>query len=175
MTCPIIPDFIFKLFEQEITKINMIVVDTICQHFNLDKNEVVKVLHKNLKMNVNIIGEELEHIKIVKKHSSNKAQQQQNDTEIDTNKEACTSQSITKEDVKALKTTVDALCDARVYIPTELLVKQCSRSKIEGQQFCKLHNRLFEEGKLKYGTINDEKPDAISTSALNLKVKRKIY
>lgn len=173
MTCPIIPDFIFKLFEQEITKINMIVVDTICKQFNLDKSEVVKVLHKELNMNVNIIGEELEHIKIVKKHSTNKGHQQQNETERkEVNNEGT---SHANEDVKPLKVTDEMICEARVYIPTELLVKQCSRSKIEGQQFCKLHNRLFEEGKLKYGTIRDEKPDAISTSALNLKVKRKIY
>lgn len=67
------------------------------------------------------------------------------------------------------------LCMARVYLASELVVKQCSRAQLDGKEFCKLHQKLHEEGKLKYGTINEDKPDCISSEKLKLKTKRNIY
>ncbi len=145
MTCPLIPDFVLKMFEKEITNINLKIVQKICELYNLDEQDVKEKLAKDININFSIVSEDIEQVKIVKKHTK-------------------------KNDNK------DDLCVARVYIPNELFVKQCSRPKCgDDNMFCKLHQRLNQEGKLKYGTIFEDKPDEISTEKLKLKVKKKIY
>lgn len=146
MTSIIIPDFIFKLFTKQILEINNIIIDKLCEHYNLDKTEAHKVLEKEMKMNFKIVGEDIEQVKIVKKHKK-------------------------KEKLASPSTH----CDARVFIANELTVKQCSRCKLDGSSFCKTHHKLSQSGSLKYGTIHEAKPDSISTEKLNMKVKRTIY
>jgi hypothetical protein len=148
MTSISIPDFVLKMFEQKIVEINSTIVDKLCDRFDINKNEAHKFLEKELKINFKLINEDIEQIKIVKKHKK-------------------------KEPVDI--TNQSSFCDARVFIATDVIVKQCSRSKLEGCKFCKSHQRLFEEGNLKYGTIHEVKPDCISTEKLNMKVKRTIY
>lgn len=149
MTSIVIPDFIFKMFTQKVLEINKTVVDKLCDHYNLDKKDVFEFLEKELKVNFNLVGEDIEQVKIVKKHKK-KANQIDN-------------------------TEKPTFCDARVFIPSELIVKQCSRSKLNGSSFCKIHDKLNQTGNLKYGTIHEAKPDSISTEKLNMKVKRTIY
>jgi hypothetical protein len=151
MTCPLIPHFIFKMFEKEVVKINITIIEKICRLYNLDIDEVKSQLTQDININFNIIDENIEQVKIIKKHVNNKTDNEQ---------------EIEKEKI---------LCDARIYNASDLVVKQCSRSRMKDCNFCKLHQRLHEEGNLKYGTINDEKPECISTAKLNMKVKRKIY
>lgn len=148
MTSPIIPDFILKMFEQEVTKINIIIVDKICDLYDLDIDEVKQQLSDELDMNFNVINDNIEQIKVIKKHNA-------------------------KPDASTLDKST--LCIARVFIQSELKVKQCSRHKLDGQNFCKLHLKLHQNNTLKYGTIHDQKPDEISTEKLNRKVKRNIY
>lgn len=172
MTSVIIPDFILKIFEKEITKINVQVVEVMCKKFNINVEDAKQMLAKELKINFNIITEEIEQMKIVKKNTavSKKSSNTQNAPVRDD--KALTSKVITPS------THIDgqtSFCDARVYIPSELIVKQCSRSKFANCKFCKMHQKHYDEGKLKYGTVFDAKPAAISTPALNLKVKRKLY
>jgi hypothetical protein len=90
-------------------------------------------------------------------------------------KEASPSTSTFKPTQQSVTPSISSFCDARVYIPTDLVVKQCSRSKLPNCNFCKSHQNLFEVGKLKWGTVHEAKPDAISTEKLNMKVKRTIY
>lgn len=151
MTSIVIPDFIFKMFTQKVLEINKTVVDMLCDHYQLDKTDVFEFLEKEMKINFKLVGEDIEQVKIVKKHKK-----KGNQNQID-NKEKST------------------FCDARVFIPSELIVKQCSRSKLNGSSFCKIHDKLNQTGNLKYGTIHETKPDSISTEKLNMKVKRTIY
>jgi hypothetical protein len=149
MTSITIPDFVFAMFEQKVTEINLIIVNKLCSKYNINKDDAKAFLQKELNINFNIIQEDIEQIKVIKKHKK----------KVD-------------DDNHQFKATV---CDARVFIATDLVVKQCSRTKIDGSNFCKLHQRLHEEDKLKYGTIYDDKPDCISTEKLKMKVKRNIY
>jgi hypothetical protein len=157
------------MFEREITKINSIIIHKICQRYNLDEEEVKQTLSNDLQINFNIIHEDIEQIKIIKKHqpkqsaTTNIGQSSQTKMEHDDNK------------VVDDAPTKDTQCEARVFIASDLIVKQCSRPKLEGHKLCKLHQRLHEEGKLKYGTIHEDKPACISTAKLNQKVRRKIY
>ena len=163
MTSPIVPQFIFDMFEREVTKINMMVVHKICQAYNLDQNEVETMLSKDLSINFNIVHEDIEQIKIVKKHQP-KYQQV-----------ASTSSQSNNENDEGENTHTTSQCEARIFVASDLQVKQCSRPKLEGGQLCKLHQRLKNDGKLKYGTIHEEKPACISTAKLDLKMRRKIY
>jgi hypothetical protein len=147
MTSISIPDFIFKMFTQKILEINSTIIDKLCEKYNIDKNDAHDFIGKEMKINFNLISEDIEQVKVVKKHKK---------------KEAKTS-------------SLSLCCDARVFIPNELIVKQCSRSKLDGESFCKTHQKLFDEGNLKYGTIHEAKPDSISTEKLKMKVKRIIY
>jgi hypothetical protein len=140
---------VFTMFEQKVTEINLNIVNKLCSKYNINEDDAKKFLQKELNINFNIIQEDIEQIKVIKKHKK----------KVD-------------DDNQPAKATV---CDARVFIATDLVVKQCSRTKIEGSNFCKLHQRLHEEDKLKYGTIYDDKPDCISTEKLKMKVKRNIY
>lgn len=145
MTSITIPDFILKMFTQKILEINKTIIDKLCEHYNIDKTDAHDFIGKEMKINFNLIGEDIEQVKIVKKHKK-------------------------KED------TLSALsCEARVFIPNDLIVKQCSRMSLNGQSFCKTHQKLYDEGNLKYGTIHEAKPDSISTEKLKMKVKRIIY
>lgn len=157
MTSIIIPDFIFKMFTQKILDINKIIIDKLCEHYNLDKEETHKFLEKEMAINFKLIGEDIEQIKVVKKHKKKETTKQQERTDSN------------------LLTSGSSFCDARVFIANELIVKQCSRCKTDNSSFCKIHHKLNQQGKLKYGTIHETKPDSISTEKLNLKVKRTIY
>lgn len=160
MTSIIIPDFIFKMFTKQILDINNIIIDKLCVHYNLDKEEVHQVLKKEINMNFQLIGEDIEQIKVVKKHKKK-----------DTEKQKETKETI----VSSALSSTSTYCDARVFIANDMIVKQCSRCKIDGSSFCKTHHDLNAKGKLKYGTIYETKPDSISTEKLNMKVKRTIY
>lgn len=171
MTAIVIPDFVFKMFSQKILEINTIIIDKLCEKYNIDKDEAHKYLEKELKIDFKLINEDIEEIKVVKKHKKkieNKNQNNVNTVEV-------TPQQKENELSTDTDNTPSSFCLARVFIANNLVVKQCSRSKLQGQHFCKSHQRLFEEGNLKYGTINDPKPDSISTEVLNMKVKRTIY
>jgi hypothetical protein len=138
------------MFTQKILDINNIIISKICEHYDLNKEDVYSFLEKEMQMNFTLIGEDIEQIKVIKKHKK-------------------------KENAKDASTTSSIYCDARVYTANELVVKQCSRCKLEGSSFCKIHDKLNQNGKLKYGTIHETKPDCISTERLNMKVKRTIY
>jgi hypothetical protein len=145
MTCPIVPEFILKLFEKEISNIVDRCVVKICDEYELDNTEVKKLLAREMNMSFDIVNEDIEQIKIVKKNTKHEKES-------------------------------GACCEARIYIASELIVKQCSRSKLHDNcKFCKTHHKQFETNSLKWGTIHDPKPDAISTAKLNAKAKRKIY
>lgn len=152
MTSITIPDFVFTMFEQKVTEINSIIVDKLCKKYGIDVSDAKKFLHKELNINFNIIHEDIEQIKVIKKHKKKVEDNDNHKHQGEGN-----------------------ICDARVFIASDLVVKQCSRTKIDGSTFCKLHQRLHEEGKLKYGTIHDAKPESISTEKLKMKVKRNIY
>lgn len=148
MTSPIVPDFILKLFEKEVSKINLIIVEKICELYKLDIDDVKTKIKKELNINFDVISDEIEEIKIVKKHKPKQEVSENNNTD---------------------------LCIARIFLSSQLKVKQCSRHKLDGQEFCTLHHKLNQENKLKYGTIKEKKPDEISTEKLKRKVKRNIY
>jgi len=145
MTCPLVPEFILKLFEQQISNIVEQCVVKICDEYALDNNDVKRLLTREMNMSFSIVNEDIEQIKIVKKNNKHE-----------------------KDSI--------AVCEARIFIASDLIVKQCSRSKLNDQcRFCKTHQKQFDSNTLKWGTIHDPKPDAISTAKLNAKAKRKIY
>lgn len=158
MTSITIPDFVFSMFEQKVTEINSIIVSKMCERYNINKNDAESFLQEELGINFNIVHEDIEQIKVIKKHKK-----KEDVTTLNNDNDGDNSQHETRT------------CEARVFIATDLIVKQCSRTKLDGSQFCKLHQRLHDEGKLKYGTIRDRKPDCISTEKLKMKVKRNIY
>lgn len=145
MTSIAIPDFIFKMFTQKILEINTSIIDKLCEHYNIDKTEARDFIGKEMSINFNLISEDIEQIKVVKKHK------------------------------KKEYTALPLCCEARVFISNELIVKQCSRSRLNGKPFCKTHQKLSDDDKLKYGTIHEAKPESISTEKLKMKVKRTIY
>jgi hypothetical protein len=176
------------MFEREIIKINSVIVHKICQEYHLDEEEVKQKLANDLAINFNIIHEDIEQIKIVKKHKpksqttkprpcgSKNIQRQDGDGQgEDDNNDASESDNETEDKSVEGVASLSTQCEARVFIAADLIVKQCSRPKLEGGNLCKLHQRLKNEGKLKYGTIQEEKPACISTAKLNMKVRRKIY
>ena len=175
MTCAIVPQFIFDMFEREITKINSVIVHKICQEYHLDEDEVKAKLANDMSINFNIVHEDIEQIKIVKKHQpksqcqGHKSKPSSSDNPTPSEDEKTDGNDVEEEPPNTTQ------CEARVFIAADLIVKQCSRPKLEGTHLCKLHQRLKNEGKLKYGTVHEEKPACISTAKLNLKVRRKIY
>jgi hypothetical protein len=131
MTAVIIPDFVFKMFEQKVVEINKIIVQKLCEKYGIDLEDALQYLRSDLNINFNVVHEHIEQIKVTKKH-------QKKDT-IDNN----------------------TICEARVLVATDTNVKQCARKKLDGGRFCKLHQRLHEQDNLKYGTIDDAEPDDI--------------
>lgn len=145
MTSVIIPEFVLQMFEKEVTKINLNIIKILCEEYHLDEDDVKQKLQDKININFNIIHEDIEQIKIVKKHEQKSKQ------------------------------SSEEQCDARVYLQNDLVVKQCSRPRLPECNLCKIHQKLKDEGKLKYGTIHDEKPECISTEKLNAKIRRKLY
>ena len=186
MTSAIVPQFIFDMFEREIIKINSVIVHKICQEYHLDEEEVKQKLAKDLAINFNIVHEDIQQIKIIKKHQP-KSQASKSTTGVSRNvqrkgesqdgedEDNDDSEDTTVVETASSSTVQTTQCEARVFIASDLIVKQCSRPKLEGGNLCKLHQRLKNEGKLKYGTVQEEKPACISTAKLNMKVRRKIY
>lgn len=152
MTSVIIPDFILKLFEKEISKVIEQVVEKMCDEYDIDVNDAKNRLKHALNVNLDIVDEEVEHVKIVKKHSQATANNQD-----------------------GVKQDPATICEARLFIQSQLAVRQCSRSKLANCRFCGIHQKLFEQNKLKWGTMNDEKPEEISTAKLKQKVKKTLY
>lgn len=66
-------------------------------------------------------------------------------------------------------------CIARLYKKKEMDLVQCSRRYMEGGCFCKLHQRMHDQGRLKYGTVNEDKPEEVSTPKLIKKKKITIF
>ena len=62
-------------------------------------------------------------------------------------------------------------CIARLFRKKDMEVFQCSRRKKECD-FCKKHEKMYDEDRLKYGTINDDIPEALSEKKL-IKIKKK--
>jgi hypothetical protein len=178
------------MFEREIIKINSVIVHKICQEYNLDEEEVKQKLANDLAINFNIIHEDVQQIKIIKKHQPKsqaakstagcsrtvprKCESQDGEDEDNDVSDADTEDKTVVE-TASTATVQTTQCEARVFVASDLIVKQCSRPKLEGGNLCKLHQRLQNEGKLKYGTMQEEKPACISTAKLNMKVRRKIY
>jgi len=62
-------------------------------------------------------------------------------------------------------------CVARLFRKKELEIVQCSRRK-KNCEFCKKHEKMYDEDRLKYGTINDDVPEELSEKKL-IKIKKK--
>jgi cellulose synthase/poly-beta-1,6-N-acetylglucosamine synthase-like glycosyltransferase len=152
MTCTIIPDFILKLFEKEIAKVVERVVVKMCDEYHIDVNDAKLKLKNSMDIDFDIVDEDIEQVKIVKKHNASTNKIENNSTSSNTN-----------------------MCEARLYISSELSVRQCSRSKHENGRFCKTHQKQFDANSLKWGTIHDDKPDEISTAKLKNKTKKTLY
>lgn len=137
MTTPVIPDFVMKLFQNEITKINLNLLNNFCKLFKVDVEEAKTKLKTEL--HVSLDFDKNEKIKFVKKH-----------------KEA----------------DPEVRCCARVFRKKELEVGQCPRRRADGcGEFCKRHKTMFDEGRLKYGMVTEEKPEEISSPKLSKKKK----
>ena len=137
MTTPIIPDFILKLFQNEINTINNNLLNNFCKLFKIDLEDAKNKLKNELNISLEI--DKNEKIKIVKKHKD--APQEER-------------------------------CCARVYRQKDLEVGQCPRKHANDcGDFCKRHKKMHDEGRLKYGTINQTIPKEISPEVLNKKKK----
>lgn len=66
MTTVVIPDFIIDLFENEIRNIILKLLNGISTRFNLSESELVNAVSKDMQMDLRIIPEEEEHIKIIR-------------------------------------------------------------------------------------------------------------
>jgi hypothetical protein len=147
MTCAIVPDFILKMFEREIAKVVERVVVKMCDEYEIDIEDAKNKLKDSLDIDLQVVNSDIEQVKIVKKYSAS-----------------------------ASKTEVGATtCEARLFIQSELVVRQCSRSKLDNYRFCKTHQKQFDSNSLKWGTIHDDKPDEISTAKLKQKMKKTLY
>lgn len=134
MTTPIVPDFILGLFQNEINKINLDLLEKVCQIYNINYEEAIERLKNELK--VNIILNKDERIKIIKTRP-----------ELDPNDR----------------------CIARCFKRCDLDLVQCSLRHYPDKDFCKRHQNMFDNGTLKFGTINDK----IKEKEPKTKVKRK--
>lgn len=56
-------------------------------------------------------------------------------------------------------------CIARVYRKKDLEVFQCTRKK--HGEFCGTHQKMFDKGTLKYGTIHEDVPEKLSDKNLS--------
>jgi hypothetical protein len=72
MTTPLIPDFIVKLFEKEITSINHKILEVICKEYSLDFDKAKQTLQKELNINLDIITKDIYNLKISKKRTYGK-------------------------------------------------------------------------------------------------------
>ncbi len=64
MTTPIVPDFILSLFQNEISKINLELLEKVCKLYKIDMTEAVKRLKDELRVELIITKDE--RIKIVR-------------------------------------------------------------------------------------------------------------
>jgi flagellar basal body P-ring protein FlgI len=71
------------------------------------------------------------------------------------------------------KILIKERCQARML--RNIGIQQCSRSKCDDTEFCKLHFKSFKNGTLKYGKITDPIPIDLDDYFLNMKNKRNIY
>lgn len=72
MTTPIIPSSIVQLFANEVYKINLQIIETICKKYNLDQDDVKKTLKKEMNLSIKIIPQEEQKFKLVKRRMYNK-------------------------------------------------------------------------------------------------------
>lgn len=143
MTAAVLPDFVLRLLEVEISKVNMVFLEKIADKYNLDKAEILQMMKES--MTVALLPSDEEKIKIISKRV----------TKMRDPSERCIAVTFNKNEIE---------------------VKQCSRRFLDGFDFCKTHLKLFQEKRLKYGTIRDnEKPKEIAPAALKKVVKRNIY
>lgn len=138
MTAPLIPEAVFKLFQNELTNINLIFLEKVCKVYKLDIEEAKAKLSKELKLSFEISDVK---VKIVK-------QQKLPDDE--------------------------ERCMARIFRKKDLEVMQCTRRKGKECHFCKRHQNMNMEGRLKYGTMNDPVPKEISPEVLKTKNKKSL-
>ena len=66
MTTPLIPDFIIDLYENEMRKFAINVIDVIASRKKIDKEELYKIVEKGTGFDLKIVPESTETIKIVK-------------------------------------------------------------------------------------------------------------
>lgn len=138
MTAPLIPDTIFKLFQNELTNVNLIFLEKVCKLYNLNLEEAKAKLSKELKLSFEISDVKM---KIVK------PQKLPNDEER---------------------------CMARIFRKKDLEVLQCTRRKGKECEFCKRHQKMHVEGRLKYGSIDEPVPKEISPETLKTKKKKSL-
>jgi hypothetical protein len=148
MTCAIVPDFVLRMFEKEIAKVIESVVMKMCDEYEIDLEDAKAKLKRDLNINLDVIDEDIEQVKIIKKHQT----------------------PSTSKGEPGVNT-----CEARLFIQSELMVRQCSRSKMENCKFCKTHQKQYDSNALKWGTIHDDKPEEISTAKLKQKVRKTLY
>lgn len=70
--------------------------------------------------------------------------------------------------------SADIRCIARIYKAHDIEIVQCTRKKGNDCEYCKKHNIMNEENRLKYGNINEPLDDFISESVLSKKKKNSI-
>jgi hypothetical protein len=119
MTAVLIPESIIQIFANEIFKINLKVADTIAKKYNLDVNDVKETLKKELQISLNIIPEEEQKFKLVKKKVNGK------------------------------NTKIEDRCYARVFHKEDNEYRQCSRRKnIDCKNYCKTHSKTLPHGNI---------------------------
>lgn len=116
MTTPLVPDFIVKLFEKEITAINYKILETICSTYSIDFGQAKETLKNKLNINLDIITNDICKMKITKKRSYGK------------------------------KTLTENRCIGRVYHILNNDFAQCIRKKQDGCNTCKTHSQRCPYG-----------------------------
>jgi hypothetical protein len=142
MTTPLIPEVVFNLFQNEITKINTVFLTKVCETYNLNIEDVKKTLEKELKVSFTLNPQE--KVIIVKK------------------------QKVPEDNER---------CIARIYRRKDLEVLQCTRRRHNDTtcDCCKLHGKMYHEGRLKYGLMTEPTPDELSPEVLSKKkLKKKV-
>lgn len=141
MTTLIVPDFVMQLFQKEIVKIIEKTIQTICEMYKLDVENVKK--QAGTALNISFELSRNDKLVIVRKQNTANPEER---------------------------------CIARIFNKKDIDVFQCTRRKPkDGCDFCKRHQRMFDEGRLKYGTINDDIPEEISSPVLSKKKKSALY
>lgn len=190
MTTPIVPDLILGLFQNEINKINLDLLEKVCQIYKINYQEAVERLKNELK--VNLVINKDERIKIVKtrpelnsnerciarcfkrsdldlvqctlRHYPDKnfCKRHQNMFDNGTlkfgtiNDEIMVKDKETRNKTEAHKIDPNDRCIARLSKRSDLDDNQCNLRHCPNKEFCKRHQRMFENGILKFGTINEE-------------------